>query len=150
LHTYVFFAWPGLPAEFSFETPADGIIEAPQARIESANRHVIVDRIAPGRQIAIRVRKPGGQETRIILLSREMAGDAWKVNLAGRERLLLSAAELYFTPNGVHLSTTDPHQLKFEILPKPAGTPAGFTSSNAHGLFEQYRTHVKPEKSKPR
>ena len=148
LNTYVFFAWPGLPAEFSFETAADEIIEAPQARIERGNRRVFVDRIEPGKQIAIRIRKPGGQEIHIILLSKEMAGDAWKVKLAGRERLLLSVAELYFTSNGVHLSTTDPSQLEFEILPKLNVTPPGFTASGSHGLFEQYQTHVKPEKIK--
>jgi hypothetical protein len=148
LHTYVFFAWPGLPVEFSFETPAGAIIEAPQARIERENRRVIVDRISPGRQIAIRVRKLGGEEIHIILLSRKMAGDAWKVNLAGRERLLLSAAELYFTPSGVHLSTTNPNQLKFAILPKLEVAPEGFTSSGAHGFFEQYQTHVRPERIK--
>lgn len=148
LNTYVFFAWPGLPVEFSFETPADEIIEAPQARIERGNRHVFVDRIAPGKQIAMRIRKPGGREIQIVLLSREMARDAWKVNLAGRERLLLSAAELYFIPNGVHLSTTDPRQLQFEIFPKPDVTPPGFTSSGPHGLFAQNQIQVRPEKIK--
>ncbi len=148
LNTYVFFAWPGLPAEFALESATDEIIEAPQARIERENRHVFVDRIEPGKQIAIRIRKPGGQEIHIILLSREMARDAWKDNLAGRERLLLSATELYFTSNSVHLSTTDPSQLEFEILPKPDVTPTGFTASGSLGLFEQYQTHVKEEKMK--
>ncbi|MFI5096479.1 MAG: beta-galactosidase [Candidatus Acidiferrales bacterium] len=148
LNTYVFFAWPGLPAEFSFEAAADEIIEAPQARIERGNHHVFVDRVEPGKQAAIRIRKPGGREFQILLLTREMAGDAWKVNLAGRERLLLSAAELYFTPSGVHLSATDPSQLEFEILPKPDATPTGFIASGSHGLFEQYQTHVRPEKIK--
>jgi beta-galactosidase len=148
LNTYVFFAWPGLPAEFSFKTAADEIIEAPQARIERGNLHVFIDRVEPGKQAAIRIRKPGGREIQIILLSREMAGDAWKVNLAGRERLVLSAAELYFTSNGVHLSTTDPSQLELEILPKPDVPPRGFTASGSQGLFEQYQTHVRPEKIK--
>ncbi len=148
LNTYVFFAWPGLPAEFSFKTAADEIIEAPQARIERGNLHVFIDRVEPGKQAAIRIRKPGGREIQIVLLSREMAGDAWKVNLAGRERLLLSAADLYFTSNGVHLSTTDPSQLEFEIFPKPNATPPGFIASGSRGLFEQYQTQVRPEKIK--
>src|SRR5208283_586373 len=114
--------------------------------IERGNLHVFIDRIEPGKQAAIRIRKPGGREIQIVLLSREMAGNAWKVNLAGRERLLLSAADLYFTSNGVHLSTTDPSQLEFEIFPKPDATPQGFVASGPRGLFEQYHTQVRPEK----
>lgn len=148
LNTYVFFAWPGLPAEFAFDSAVDEIIEAPQARIERENGHVFVDRVEPGKQTAIRIRKPGGQEIQIVLLSRGMARDAWKANLAGGERLLLSAADLYFTYNAVHLSTVDPSQLKFEILPKPDVTPPGFTASGPDGLFEQYQTHVRQEKIK--
>src|SRR5208337_51105 len=58
-NTYVFFAWPGLPAEFAFESIGDEIIEAPHARIERENRLVFVDRVEPGKQTAISIRKPG-------------------------------------------------------------------------------------------
>ena len=146
--TYVFFAWPGLPAEFAFEAAADATLEAPHARIERENGDVIVDRVEPGKQAAICIRKAGGQEVRIILLSREMARDAWKANLAGRSRLLLSSSDLYFDSNAVHLSSMDAGQLGFEILPKLDAAPAGFTASGADGLFEQYQIHVRPEKVK--
>ncbi len=148
--TYVFFAWPGLPAEFAFDAAPDQAIEAPQARVEREDHRILVDRIEPGKQAAIRIRKAGGGEIQIILLSREMAREAWKANLAGHERLLLSAADLYFTSNAVHLSTVDPGELAFEIFPRPDATPAGFTASASQGLFAQYRTHVKPEKVEAR
>ncbi|MFY9724705.1 MAG: beta-galactosidase [Bryobacteraceae bacterium] len=148
--TYVFFAWPGLPAEFAFDAAPDQAIEAPQARVEREDHRILVDRIEPGKQAAIRIRKAGGGEIQIILLSREMAREAWKANLAGHERLLLSAADLYFTSNAVHLSTVDPGELAFEIFPRPDATPAGFTTSASQGLFAQYRTHVKPEKVEAR
>ena len=147
--TYVFFAWPGLPAEFAFEGAADETIEAPHARIERENGDVIVDGVEPGKQAAICIRK-GGREVRIILLSREMARDAWKADLAGRARLLLSGADLYFNSNAVHLSSMDAGQLGFEILPKLDAAPAGFTAAGPDGLFEQYQTRVKPEKATAR
>src|SRR5208282_4790847 len=53
LNTYVFFAWPGLPAEFAFEPAAGETIEAPQARVERVDRDVIVDHVEPGKQTAI-------------------------------------------------------------------------------------------------
>ena len=145
-NTYVFFAWPGLPAEFSFEPGANETVEAPHARITRENHHVIVDRVEPGDDPAIRIVKPGGQNVQIVLLSRDEANDAWKTRLAGRDRLLLSSSEIYFTSNAVHLASTDPQQLEFKIFPKLGLAPSGFTSSGFNGLFEQFQTHVKPEK----
>ena len=146
LNTYVFFAWPGLPAEFAFESAADETIKAPHARIERENHLVHVDQIEPGEQTVIRIRKPGDHEIQIVLLSREMARDAWKTNLAGRERLLLSAADLYFTPDAVHLISTEPGQLEFKILPKLDVTPPGFAAAGPQGIFEQYQAKIKQEK----
>ncbi len=145
LNTYVFFAWPGLPAEFAFQSTGDESIEAPNARIARENHLVRVEQIEPAEQNVIRIRKTGGQEIQIVLLSQEMARDAWKTNLAGRERLLLSAADLYFTPNAVHFISTEPDQLEFKIFPKPDITPEGFAASGPRGLFEQYRAHVNKE-----
>jgi beta-galactosidase len=145
LNTWVFFAWPGLPAEFSFAPAAGESIEAPDARIVRDKGDIVVDRIEPGKLAAIRIRKAGGREIQIILLSQEMARDAWKVKLAGRARLLLSEADLYFAADAVHLNTIDPAQLAFEILPKPDATPSGFTDAGPDGLFEQYQTRVQDE-----
>ena len=145
-NTYVFFAWPGLPAEFAFQSAGDESIEAPHARIARQNHIVRIDQIEPAEQNVIRIRRPGGREIQIVLLSREMARNAWKTNLAGHERLLLSAADLYFTPNTAHLISTDPGQLEFKIFPKPVSTLEGFTASGPEGVFEQYRTQVDQEK----
>jgi len=146
LNTYVFFAWPSLPVEFAFESTANEIIEAPHARIERKNRLLFVEGVEPGKEAAIRIRKPGEQEIQILLLTREMARDAWKAKLAGRERLLLSAANLCFTSGAIHFSTSKPEELAFEILPKPLAPPRGFTASGSQGLFERYQTQVRQEK----
>lgn len=74
-----------------------------------------------------------------------MSLEAWKANLAGRSELLLSAADLYFTSNAIHLSTKDSGRLAFETLPRLDATPKGFTASGPNGLFERYLTRVKPE-----
>ncbi len=145
LNTYVFFSWPGLPAEFAFDSAADVTIEAPRARIARENHHVLIDQIESGEQAAIRIRKRGANDIQIILLARGMAHDAWKTNLAGRERLLLSPAALFFTSNAVHLSSVEPSQLEFDVLPKPDPTPSGFADSGPQGLFERYQTHVQLE-----
>ena len=150
LNTYVFFVWPGLPAEFAFHSSGDESIEAPHARITREHQLVRVDQIEPADEIAIRIRKPGAKEIQVILLSQEAARNAWKTNLAGRERLLLSAADLYFTPDALHLISSDPGQLEFKIFPKLDFAPEGFAASGPAGLFEQYRAHIDPEKIEAR
>ena len=150
LNTYVFFAWPGLPVEFAFDSTGDESLEAPHAQITRENHLVLVDLVEPEEQNVIRIKKTDGREIQIVLLSREMARDAWKTKLAGHERLLLSAADLYFTPDAVHFISTDPGQLEFNIFPKPEVAPEGFAASGPKGLFEQYRAHVAREEMKAR
>ncbi len=146
LNTYVLFAWPGLPAEFAFASTGGESIEAPHARITREKHFVLVDQIEPVDQNVIRIRKADGQEIQILLLSRDSARDAWRTKLAGHDRLLLSAADLYFTPNAVHFISTDPNQLEFKIFPKLDLAPKGFAAADPGHLFEEYRAHVVPEK----
>jgi beta-galactosidase len=142
LHTYVFFAWPGLPPEFSFLAASDETIEAAGARVVREHHSVYVDQIRPGPNFAIHIKKADGREVRILVLSREMARNAWRATLDGQERLLLSPADVFFEAGAIHLLTTDPAQLTFEILPKLDRVPTLFTSLGAEGQFEKYMTHV--------
>jgi beta-galactosidase len=142
LHTYVFFAWPGLPPEFSFLDDSDETIEAAGARVVRENGSVYVDQIRPGPNFAIHIKKADGREVRILVLSREMARNAWRATLDGQDRLLLSPADVFFEADAIHLLTTDPAQLTFEILPKLDRVPTLFTSLGAEGQFEKYMTHV--------
>jgi len=149
VNTYVFFAWPGLPAQFAFESRADETIEAPGSKVRRDSAHVYVDDVEPATQTAIRVRKPGHPEIQIVLLSRESALNAWKARLAGHERLILAGADVYFTSGGVHLSSVDPAQVQFEVLPQLHHPPAGFVASGVSSLFAKYQAHMKEEKLRP-
>jgi hypothetical protein len=141
-NTYVFFTWPNIPAEFAFE-PANGeSIEAPHARVTRERGIVYVDKIEPGDGQAIRIRTRSGKETEIIVLSREDARNTWKATLGGRERLIVSSADIFFEGNKVHIRSSDPSELKFGIFPKPPHVPAGFTSAGHDGIFERYASHV--------
>jgi len=146
LNTYVFFNWPGLPAEFAFRSTEDEIIEAPHARVHREAGHVYVDQLEAGNDAAIRILRPGHQLMRIVLLSRDSALNTWKTRLAGHERLVLSSAGLFFTPNAVHITSIEPNQLKFGVLPKLGSTPPGFTTSSPNGIFTQYQTRLKQQK----
>ena len=142
LHAYVFFAWPDLPPEFSFSATPDETIEAAGGRVVREHGSVLVDQIRPGPDFVIHIRKADGSETQILVLSREMARNAWRATLEGQERLLLSPADVFFEENAIHLLATDPLQLNFEIFPNLEVAPALFTALGQDGLFEKYATHV--------
>jgi len=142
--TYVFFAWPGISPEFAFEEKSDTSIESLGGHITRDGRMAYVERIEPGTRIAIRANNRGGGRVSIIVLSREQALNAWKAPLARRDRLMLSAAQLYFDQDRVHLLATDSSQLRAELFPAFGHDPGGFVLNGVDGIFKIYGTHVQP------
>jgi hypothetical protein len=141
-NTYVFFTWPNVPPEFAFEPASGESIEAPNARVRRERGVIYVDKIQPGDGQAIRIRTRSGKDTEIIVLSRENARNTWKATLGGRERLIVSSADVFFEGNKVHIRSSDPSEFKFGIFPKPDHAPAGFTSAGHDGIFDLYASHV--------
>jgi hypothetical protein len=134
--TYVFAAWPGLPPEFAF--PAAATIDAPGARIVREGERAFVEGVKPGAGVAIRVTMPGGRRARLVVLTRVQALDLSKATIAGRDRLVLSPADVFFTADGVHLASRDPRKLRVGVFPALARTPAGFRDAGADGVFRSY------------
>ena len=126
--TYVFMAWPGVPAEFAIRQEAG----------------VSVQTVTPGTGSAIRVRGRNGQTVQIVVLTREQARNLWKARLQGRERLILSSADVWFEGERIHLSSTDPARLAFGIFPDPDRKMEGFSAAGADGIFQRYSAAVQP------
>jgi hypothetical protein len=82
-------------------------VEAPGARIVRQGERTYVESLTAGPEAAMRIHTAGGQTVNILVLSREQARNIWKVTLGGRERLLLSPADLFVESNRVHLRATD-------------------------------------------
>jgi beta-galactosidase len=142
--TYVFFAWPGVSPEFSFAAKEGETIEAPGGHISREGDRIFIDQIRIGADAAIRIRRQNGDQTQILVLPRTTAGDLWKADLDGRERLIISRADVYFDRNDLHLQASDPAQLNFEIYPNVTKIPEGFRSMGAQGIFEGYSAQVAP------
>jgi hypothetical protein len=140
--TYVFFAWPGISPEFAFEEKNGTSVESLGGHITRDGRMAYVDRIEPGTRIAIRANNRGGGSVNIVVLSREQALNTWKAPLAGRERLILSAAQLYFDRDRVHVLATDSSQLRAGFFPALEHDPAGFVPDGVDGIYKVYATHV--------
>jgi beta-galactosidase len=141
--TFVFFAWPGVDAEFAFKNAEGVSIEAPHARVSQEHGVTYVDGIEPGPEAAIKIRGRSGEAT-IVVLTREQAGNVWKTRLAGKERLVYSPGEVFFDKNQVHLRSTDALHLRMGIFPSPDQVPAGFTDGGSKGIFHTYAASVQP------
>ena len=142
--TYVFFAWPGVAPEFVFQPAAGASVEAPQARLKQDGKRIWVDGIKPGTDIAIRIRGEGGRTTQILVLSREQARNLWKAPLGGRDRLIYSAADLFFEKDRIQLRSTDPARLEFGTYPKSDCRFDGFSAAGSDGIFDRYATRLQP------
>ena len=139
--TFVFSAWPGLTPEFAF--PASARIKAPGASIVREGGHAYVDGLRPGTGVAIRVTLPDGRRVQLVVLTREQALTLSKATLAGRERLVLSPADVFFDREGIHLSSRDAKDLQAGVYPAIGRAPAGFHGAGANGVFQTYASTTK-------
>ncbi|MGO9641279.1 MAG: beta-galactosidase [Candidatus Acidiferrales bacterium] len=143
-NTFVFFAWPGIAPEFAIEGTSGSSIEASHAEILRSQGMTFVSGIEPGPGIAVEIRDHKGVITRIIVLSRGQALDAWKVSLGGQERLILSAADLFFDGDRMHLRASDPALLEAAFFPAWVRPPAGFADVGRDGVFQRYAVSPQP------
>jgi beta-galactosidase len=141
--TFVFFAWPGISPEFAFEEKDGVTIESARGRIRREKGIAYVDRLDLGAQVAMRLSSRGGAGVNVIVLSREQALNTWKATLGGRERLILSASQLYFDQDRVHLAGAD-SELKVSFFPQLEHDPAGFVSGGEDGIFKVYTARLGP------
>jgi hypothetical protein len=146
--TYVFFAWPGTKPEFAFTQAAGDNIRGfskPENResIIQSNHTVYIGNITPGTEPAMTVTH-ASKTTQIIVLTREQALNLYKAPVAGRDRLFLSPAGLFFNQDQVHLSSRNPMELEVGIFPALTGSPPGFSTTGANGIFTNYAAKVQP------
>ncbi len=137
-HTFVFFAWPGISPEFAFEEKEGTSIESLRGKITRERGIAHVNQIEPGAQVAIRIRQENGTSVNIVVLSREQALNTWKASIAGRERLILSSAQLYFDHDRVHVLASDSSQLRAGFFPALEHTVPGFVAHGEDGIFKLY------------
>jgi beta-galactosidase len=141
--TYVFFAWPGIPVEFAFDSASGMKIESSEGKITNAGDTIFINGLQPGKDIAVRVIGKGGESAQVLLLSRDQALKAWKPTIAGIERLILSPDDLYFLPNSVHLLTSNAGDFAISVFPAFPEPPTGFIDAGNDGVFHRYTAREK-------
>jgi hypothetical protein len=128
--TLVFSVWPGLEPEFAFVATGRTGIQALRAKTTRVGDLVIVNGITPGTSPTIRVVNADGRITQIVVLSREQGLSLAKLPLAGRNRLVLSKADVFADGDELHLATRDPAALRVGLFPALATPPETTDSKN--------------------
>jgi beta-galactosidase len=137
-NTLIFFAWPGVSPEFAFEEKEGISVESPRAQIVREHGIAYIDGIEPGTQVAIRVRQKNGLDINIVVLSREEALNIWKAKVGQREQLLLSAAQLYFDHDNLHVVADDVSQLTVDFFPTLEHAAPTFARDGEDGIFQRF------------
>lgn len=139
--TWFFYKLPGIDAEFVFDARTVTSLVAPRAAITRANGRIHVRGLRTGLHAAMVVRARSGGVTRIVLLSKQQAEDAWRVRLDRLDRLVISAQEVYSDGDRLHLRAKGQPSFSFSVYPAFDGPPranAPVRVVAAEGIFTRY------------
>ena len=100
--------------------PSEEGLSAASGTVEQTAAGVVVRGIVPGTDVAVRVKKTGGDEVDFIVLTPAQARNLARLPLAGRERLILSEATGYENGSGLRFQSAGTAPLRFSVFPKIA------------------------------
>jgi beta-galactosidase len=142
---YVFFAIPGIAPEFAFDEKSAGKITADGATEVRENGNVYVSGLTPSTHGAISIQPSSGKTIHILLLSQEQAENLWRIQLSGKQYLVLSGADVFFDDSTLYLRSRDHAALSFSIFPALTAEPKGdapLRKSGSDGVFTLYGANV--------
>ncbi len=143
-NTLIFFAWPGISPEFAFQEKEGISVESPHGQIVHEHGVAYVDGIEPGTQVAIRLHQKNGPDINIVVLSREEALNTWKAKVGEREQLILSAAQLYFDKDNLHVLSNDRSQQTVGLFPPLEPAVPVLAPDGEDGIFQRFTSRTQP------
>lgn len=143
--TFVFTTTAGQPGEFVFAAATVREVQSTQGRISRADGQVRVAGLTPSTTAAFALTTSAGARVQVLLLSPAQSENLWKLRLAGREHLLLTAADVFTNGDVLHLRSRDPRGFSYSLLPEPARPLGGAITPHrvgADGVFTRYEATV--------
>lgn len=152
---YVFRAIPGIPSELAFDPASLSDISSPSGHVVRSGQPgsaaatgglVLVKDVKPGANVAVDLRTRSGKEVRIVLLSDEQAQRLWVVPLRGRERLVLTADQMFSRSEALELRSVGDPDFRLALFPAPRRALAGSLPLRAgeEGIFESLSAEAAP------
>jgi hypothetical protein len=147
---YFFFAPEGIDSEYCFERArvVDLTVETGTTEDDGDRTYVTVE---PGKHALIHLTTTSGTAVTICTLTRHQALQLWKVNVWGRERIILSDADLLVSSGTLDLLSAGSPEMHLSLFPDVEGDlfgPTGQLEGTPDGLFTDYRVAL-PEKEIP-
>lgn len=143
--TYVFFAVPGVPAEFAIDSPTAKVVEAAGGHVEDRNGVTYVTDLHPGMNAAIELKTAQGDAVRLLLLTQEEAENAWKATLNGAPHLLLTPQDFYADKENLYLQSRGAARFAMAVTPplqQPLRGSAAIHAAGSSGHVSQFEAQV--------
>lgn len=115
--TYVFFAVPGIPAEFALDASTATVVKAEGAQVENENGIAYVAGFAPATSASIDLKTTQGHAVRLLLFTEQQAENAWKTTFSGTPHLLLTANDFYADKENIYLQSRGESRFTFSVTP---------------------------------
>ena len=126
--TFYFEAIPGIPAEFAFESSTTRGVKSSTGEITNEEGITYVTGAKPGLELSIDITSSTGKRLRFVVLSAEQAENAWKVHIAGRDRLLITNKDFFADSDSlaprIWLDSRNTTSFEFTITPPVASLKA--------------------------
>lgn len=138
--TYVSFAPEGMHAEFAFDKATYQAIEVTGGTFmeEQEVGYVLAN---PGTHCCIHISTHNGTKVQLLVLTQEQADRAWKVQLWGQERLILTDALVLCQEQDLHLSWRGQDSISLAVYPpvhEPIAPARGLLTQAEDSFFTQY------------
>lgn len=142
---YFFFEIPGIAPELALDSAGVASLEAPGASVDRGDGRIYVHDLRTSTTPVVTIHPRAGRPVRVVVLTRAQAENAWRLDLAGRERMLLSPQQLFVNGDELHLRAEGPPRFSFAVFPALASTPrsrAPLRRAGKDGLFTRYTAEL--------
>lgn len=147
--TYYFFtACAGIAPEFAFESATISKLNAPSGAVSREGDRVYIGGLTPSTRVAVEIQTHAGRFVRIVLLSQTQAQNSWKLSIGGRERLLVTSADVFTDGDNIFLRSRNVSDFSVSMFPEgnerlTSTMPLKRTGHD--GAFVHYAVSVKPK-----
>ena len=143
---YVFSQSAGQPVEFAFAA-ADAAHLQSTVTARNVDGRLVFGALQASTTPVIRITRPGQRPVQVLLLSEAQSRALSVARVAGRERLLISAAQSWLgEKNGLELRSVDEPNFRLAVYPALARLPRGNLplTSRQDGIFQVLQAQAKP------
>ncbi len=145
---YFFTTSPKINAEFVFDASTVDSLQSGSGDISRSGGRIFVRKVGSSTSDAIVVKPRGGNTVHIVVLTPDMAENAWKLRLGGHEHMLITKASVFAADDTIYMRSRDPNSFSMSITPKLTTELTSnviLKKTEDDGIFTHYVASVKEE-----